>query len=101
MCFLTRQVEECVEDVEAVCVSTLNKFVGVHVSDLRSVQSEIQIQTYRTKHELHCTYSLLSALNVMIHVTVVVGMEEGPNNTDNCFLELRWTTLTAQWTSPP
>ena len=40
VCFLTRQVEECVEDVEAVCVSTLNEFVGVHVSDIRSVYSE-------------------------------------------------------------
>lgn len=37
--FLTRQVKKCVEDVEAVCVSTLNKFVGVHLSDVRSVQS--------------------------------------------------------------
>lgn len=40
LCFLTRQVEECVEDVEAVGVSTLNEFVGVHLSDIRSVQSE-------------------------------------------------------------
>ena len=37
---LTRQVEECVEDIKAICVSTLNKFVGVHLSDVRSVQSE-------------------------------------------------------------
>ena len=33
--FLTREVEECIEDVEAVCVSTLDKLVRVHLSGLR------------------------------------------------------------------
>lgn len=38
--FVTGQVEKRVEDVEALCISSLNKFVGVHFSDLRSVDTQ-------------------------------------------------------------
>lgn len=38
--FFTGQVEKCVEDVEALCISSLNKFVGVHFSDLRAVDTQ-------------------------------------------------------------
>lgn len=37
---VTRQVEKCVEDVEAFCVASLNKLVGVQFSDLRSVDTQ-------------------------------------------------------------
>lgn len=35
----TRQVEKRVEDVEALRISSLNELVGVHFSDLRSVDT--------------------------------------------------------------
>lgn len=35
---LTGEVKESVEDIEAVCVSTLDEFVRVHLSDVRSEQ---------------------------------------------------------------
>lgn len=38
--FVTGQVEKRVEDIEALRVSSLNKFVGVHFSDLRSVDTQ-------------------------------------------------------------
>lgn len=37
---VTGQVEKRVEDVEALGISSLNKFVGVHFSDLRSVDTQ-------------------------------------------------------------
>ncbi len=47
LCLLTRKIEECIENVEAVCVSTLNELVGVHLSDIGSAQSECR---YTHKH---------------------------------------------------
>ena len=39
-CSLTWEVEQCVQNVEAVSVSTLDKLVGVHLPDLRPKGTE-------------------------------------------------------------
>lgn len=38
--FFTGQVEKCVEDVESLCVSSLDELVGVHFPDLRSADTQ-------------------------------------------------------------
>lgn len=75
MFFLTRQVEERIKDVEALCVSTLNEFVGVHLSDIRSEKSihrKIIIQLSAVR-QVFTVKSAITSMAYMVYAAASIG----------------------------
>lgn len=54
---LTRQVEECVKDIKALCVVPLDKLVGVSFTDIRAGRNETARYYLIFISDSRCTYT--------------------------------------------